>query len=635
VSTEREGFFRELLDAAPDAILTVNPDGRIVFANARVEVLFGYSRDELIGHPVELLLPERLREKHVGHRADYLTQPRARPMGAGLDLIARRKDGSEFPVEISLSPLPTGDGILVTSIIRDMTERKRMEERLRESEERFRSAFEDTSIGMALQALDGCYLRVNRALCELLGYSEQELLGLTFQAITHPDDLPADLEYTRQILAGTRRSYQVEKRYYHQRGHLVWTLVGVSLVRGPAGLPLYFVVYVQDITERRALEAELRQAHKMEAVGRLAGGIAHDFNNLLAVIQGRSELLLYRLGADDPLRRHTELIKETAVRASRLTRQLLAFSRKELLQPKVLDLSAVVAGLEPMLRRLIREDIALVTVADPARGCVRADPGQLEQVILNLVVNARDAMPEGGRLTIETATVELDERFVRDHPGSRPGVYARLVVADTGVGMDAETQRHLFEPFFTTKGPGQGTGLGLTTVYAIVKQHAGYVTVESAPGRGARFVIYLPRVEEPAEELPPAEPLATWPRGSETILVVENHEGVRQLVCEILQGCGYNVIDARHPGEALLIGERRAGLIHLLLTDVVMPEMGGRELAERLVGVRPGLKVLYLSGHAPDALGPSGVLEPDASILPKPFAPDALAQKVREVLASR
>ncbi len=380
------------------------------------------------------------------------------------------------------------------------------------------------------------------------------------------------------------------------------------------------------------VQNQLTQAQKMDAIGRLAGGIAHDFNNLLTVITGRSEILLRRIGADDGLRRHVLLIQQTARRATTLTQQLLAFGRKQVLAPKVLDLNAVVVGIEKMLRRLIGEDIEVVITPGPDLASVSADPGQLEQVILNLAVNARDAMPRGGKLTIETANVELDAGFVRDHVGMRPGRCVMLAVTDTGVGMDAAVQAHLFEPFFTTKEPGKGTGLGLATVYGIVKQSGGYIAVRSELGRGATFTIYLPRVDAPPDELEPGPAHAGPPRGSETVLLVEDEAAVRDLSREILEAQGYTVLEAPRPGDALLIAARVDRALDLMVTDVVMPEMSGPELAARMARLHPTMRVLYVSGYTDDAMVRHGVLTAGMAFLPKPFTPDGLAHKVREIL---
>lgn len=392
------------------------------------------------------------------------------------------------------------------------------------------------------------------------------------------------------------------------------------------------VIVFRDVTDRKRLEEEARQSQKIEAVGRLAGGIAHDFNNLLTVILGYTQLLLRRLAPADEMRPDVEVIDHAADRAAALTRQLLAFSRKQILAPAVLDLNGIVSGLTKMIRRIIGEDVDLVTVLAPDLGAVKADPGQVEQIIMNLVVNARDAMPQGGRLTIETANASLDGSFVHAHAGAAAGSYVMLAISDTGAGMDAETRSRIFEPFFTTKEVGKGTGLGLSMVYGVVKQSEGYIDVESAPGRGATFRIYLPRVEETAESAPAAGLPAAARAGGETILLAEDDPTVREFSARVLRGLGYTVLDAADGKEAVLILSRYAGKIHLLLTDVVMPGMSGGDLAARAASIRPGTKVLFMSGYTDDTVVRHGVLESEIAFLTKPFAPEELARKVREVL---
>ena len=390
----------------------------------------------------------------------------------------------------------------------------------------------------------------------------------------------------------------------------------------------------EQIAEHKRLEKQFLQSQKMEAIGQLTGGIAHDFNNMLTVIIGYSELMLQRLKADDPLRSEVEQVKEAGVRASLLTRQLLAFSRKQVLQPRVLDLNAVLTNMDRMLQRLIDENIDLVTMPSPGLGRVHADPGQIEQIIMNLAVNARDAMPQGGKLTIETANVELDDAYAREHVSVKPGPYVMLAVSDTGCGMDAETQARIFEPFFTTKEPGKGTGLGLSTVYGIVKQSGGDIWVYSEPGRGTTFKIYLPWVEGAVETVEPGVAPARDARGSETILLVEDDMGIRRLVRQVLAERGYWVLEAIHGTHAIQISEQHTVPIHLLVTDVVMPGMSGRELAEHLKPSRPNMKVLFMSGYTDKAIVHHGELDPGTAFLQKPFTPDALARKVREVLDS-
>ena len=384
--------------------------------------------------------------------------------------------------------------------------------------------------------------------------------------------------------------------------------------------------------ELSATQEQLTQARKMEAVGRLAGGIAHDFNNLLTVMIGRSQLLLRRLGEQDPVRTDIELMEQTADRAAELTRQLLAFSRKQVLQPALLDLNTVVANMADMLGRVIGEDIALVTAFDPGLGMVKADPSQIEQIVVNLVANARDAMTGGGRLTLETANAELDASYVRHHIDVAPGSYVMLAVSDTGIGMTPETQARIFEPFFTTKGPGLGTGLGLATVYGIVKQSDGHIWVYSEPGHGTTLKIYLPRAEGTIATSVARPVLPEPARGHETVLLVEDELAVRKLAHDVLRAQGYTVLEARDGRHALEISELRFGAIDLLVTDVVMPGIGGRELATRLAELRPAMPVIYMSGYTDTAIVHHGVLDPGTTFLQKPFTPDALARKVRQVL---
>jgi signal transduction histidine kinase/ActR/RegA family two-component response regulator len=395
------------------------------------------------------------------------------------------------------------------------------------------------------------------------------------------------------------------------------------------------VLVIRDMTREREMQRRMWQQDRMAAIGQLAGGVAHDFNNLLTVIKGFVSFALEELAPGDPVREDLQQVTEAADRASSLTNQLLIFSRQQVLQPGVLDLNAVILGVEKMLRRLIGEDVKLDTALDPSLGQVKADRGQIEQVIMNLAVNARDAMPQGGQLILETENVVLDDAYVRDHPGAEPGVYVMLAVSDSGVGMSEQVKAHIFEPFFTTKKAGKGTGLGLATVWGIVKRSGGHVEVYSELGIGTTFKVYLPRIEEKAQvDDRQQTENASW-HGTEAILLVEDEESVRKLACRTLKERGYTVLTASHPDKALALGARHPDPIRLLVTDVVMPGMGGRDLAERMTQSHPEMKVLYVSGYTDDAIARHGVLDPDAAFLPKPFTLAALAHKVRQVLDER
>jgi PAS domain S-box-containing protein len=538
-------------------------------------------------------------------------------------------------VSTTKMPLRDAAGAVIGTfgISRDITARKRAEALLRRSEGEYRALIEYAPLGIYRSTPQGRYLTVNPALVRMLGYdSADELLGLDI-----PRDVFADADDRVRLFAQFegRDEAKAEVDWKRKDGSRVSVRLNVRMIRAAAGEIECYEGLVEDVTEQRSLEAQFRQAQRLEAVGRLAGGVAHDFNNVLTAIAGYSDLLLADLEAGDPKRQDVEEIRAATERAAALTRQLLAFSRKQVLQTRVVDLNAVVKVLEKMLRRLIGEDVRLAFTPGAGLDAVRVDPGQVEQMILNLAVNARDAMPDGGRLTIETANVRLDEAFARDHHGAVPGRYVMLAVSDTGVGMDAEVRSHVFEPFFTTKEQGKGTGLGLATVYGIVKQSGGTVWVYSEPGRGTTFKIYFPQVDEPPEAAAaaPADQVAAG--GRETVLLAEDDAAVRAVVADVLAQKGYVALRAPDGQTALEMARAHPGRIQLLITDMIMPGMSGRELAETLVALRPGVRVLYMSGYTDDAVVRHGVLEAGVPYLQKPFTPDALARKVREVLDRR
>lgn len=502
-----EAKFRGLLESAPDPLVAVNQDGRIVVVNAQAEKTFGYKREELLGQPMDILVVKRLREKCFAYRSKFFKGPERPPAGATLELFGLRKDGSEFPVEINLSMLETEEGLWGSAAIRDLT-------------------------------------------------------------------------------------------------------------------------------ERRKLESQFRQAQKMESIGTLSGGIAHDFNNLLTVILSYSNSLAEELRGDSKQQREAEQIHQAAERGAALTRQMLAFSRQQVFQVRVLNLNDIIRNLLKMLQRIIGEHIEITTALADDLKPVKADPGQLEQILMNLSVNARDAMPKGGKLRLETSNVVLDEDFVRLHVGASVGSQVLLTVSDTGTGMDSATQARIFEPFFTTKGPGQGTGLGLAMVYGVVKQSGGSIWVNSKVGSGATFHIYLPQAQGVSEAPAPKKPPTTLKQGSETILVVEDDPGVRELVCMMLTSKGYTVLTAEHPSDAEAVCQKHSGNIHLLLTDMILPGASGREIAKRVGALRPGIKVLYMSGYTDDALIRDHGLDESFAFLQKPFSQGSVAAKVREVLDS-
>ncbi|HNG96355.1 MAG TPA: response regulator, partial [Acidobacteriota bacterium] len=537
-----------------------------------------------------------------------------------------RASGEPFPLEATISRIDVAKRVFFTVILRDITERKRVQEEM----QRFISGSPAVIYALTVEPGHPRTIWVSKNVADITGYNLTEVMADDWwEGNVHPED-QARVQVLGAMVYSTGHQIS-EYRFRRKDGSYFWVRDESQLLRDEQGIPTEIVGSWSDITERIELEDQLRQSQKMEAIGKLAGGVAHDFNNLLTVIIGYSDLLLRRMAEYDPKRNYVTDIRQAGEQASSLTRQLLAFSRKQILEPKILDLNEIVTNIEKMLRRLIGEDIVLTSVLGPALGKVKVDPGQIEQVIINLAVNARDAMPEGGRLTIETRMVEFTEDFCRLHPDYNPGWYVLLSLTDTGCGMTADVKNRIFEPFFTTKEQGKGTGLGLATVFGILKQSEGHIEVNSEVGCGTCFNIYLPVIKEQWEP-EASNTLELLRPGHESILLVEDEPVVREVTKQSLEAFSYHVIEASSGQEALDLLKTTSEPVALLITDVVMPQMNGRQLAEQLRSKFPDLKVLFMSGYTDDAIVRHGVLDANVAFLQKPFTPTALAKKVQEIL---
>ncbi|MBI5394016.1 MAG: PAS domain S-box protein [Verrucomicrobia bacterium] len=635
---ERETLAREkaaLLDSADEGIYGVDREGRCIFFNKAGAAMLGYMPEELLG---KSLADKSLHELIHHARPDGSPYPaEACPIRAAFrdgvphradDEVFWRRDGTPLPVEYSAHPIVENGGVRGAVVIfSDITERRRAAE----SQARLATAVEQAAETIVITDANATILYVNPAFERTTGYTREEAIGQNPRILKSGKH---DAEFYRRMWAALTAGQVWSGHIINKRkdGTLFEEDANISPVRDAAGQIVNYVAVRRDVTREAELENQLRQAQKMESVGRLAGGVAHDFNNLLMAIMGYSDMTLKGLSANDPLRKHIEEVRAAGERATALTRQLLAFSRKQVLQPKVLDLNDLVGNLSRMLRRVFGVDIFLRPTFYPAVGRVKADPGQIEQVITNLAVNARDAMPEGGTLTIRTANAELDEAYASQHAEVTAGRYVLLTVADTGTGMTDEVKAHLFEPFFTTKGVGKGTGLGLATIYGIVKQSGGHITVYSEVGHGTTFKIYLPRVEEGGEVAVATKAPAELPCGTETILLVEDEDQVRNLARSVLEECGYAVLVAASGSEALRLAKQHAGKLDLLLTDMVMPGISGRVLAKALQPRNPTMGFIFMSGYTDTGILPRDLLAEGAAFLQKPFTLDVLARKVRQVL---
>ncbi len=637
-----------LLESIPDAIAAVDQEGVIVQVNSQTLEMFGYAHKELIGQKIELLVPEQYRTQHHTHRGQFAEKPKIRRMGAGLDLHGRRKDGSEFPVEISLSPVTCAHGVLVLSAIRDISDRKHIEEELRTAHEELRrwssqqlfdyrtrlAAIVDSSQDAIIgKDLDGIITAWNKGAEHIYGCSAEEAIGKPISIIV-PKDQADEIP---QILAKIRRGEAVEQ-YEAVRASKDGRRLNISLsvapIRDSDGKIVGASAIGRDVTEHKRAQDQLRQAQKMEAVGRLAGGVAHDFNNILGVISACSEFLRDRVEHGSQAAQFVDNLRKAAERGAALTRQLLVFSRKQVVQPRVLNLNERLQEVSKLLRPLMGDNVEIVISSRSGAVFVEADPGQLDQIMMNLAVNARDAMPHGGKLILETDLVDFDQAFARQHYPMSAGRYVLLAVSDTGTGMDELTLQRIFEPFFTTKEIGKGTGLGLATVYGIVKQAGGSIWVYSEPGRGTTFKIYLPSAEEKVGLEAEPQPEITAPRHEGTsVLLVEDDEMFGSLTRQMLEEHGYSVLSAKDGKSALDAVTVSNGSVKVLLTDVVMRGMSGPALVEQVRRLHPDIRVVYMSGYTGELIADRDVLQPGITLLEKPFTRAALLRVIDAALA--
>jgi len=622
---EEKDVWENVISAAPVGIGLVR-DQVLDWANESMYQMVGYEKDFLMGKKMSLLYENQQEYERV--EWELSTGIKAKGFGQ-VDTRWVRKDGTIFDCLLqgkAFNPENISQGYVFIAI--DLAERKEGEKRIKESEERYRTLFESSSDAIFIVSWEGKFIDINRAMLDLFGYSREEIIGVNIREIFCNDDdwfrLIEDLEKMEFV-----KNHELKLKRKSEKK--IDCLITITPKKTPDGKTVGYQGIIRDITEYKQLQAQFLHAQKMEAIGRLAGGVAHDFNNMLTSIIGHADIMLMSLDKENDLREDIEEIKNSAERAASLTRQLLIFSRNQITQPIILDLNEEISNMENMLRRVLREDIELNIILEPELRSVKMDPLQVEQVIMNLVDNAKDAMPDGGKLTIETANVRLDSKYFLDHEvKKRPGNYVMLSISDDGIGMDKDIQAKIFDPFFTTKEG--GTGLGLSTVYGIIKQNGGYIWVYSEPKKGTTFKIYFPEVKEEVKLVEDKDMVKDSLLGSETVLVTEDEDAVRNLAIRILRRFGYKVLEACDGEDALRLSSEYKDPIDLLLTDVVMPGIDGKELAERMKNQRPGIKVLYMSGYTDSAIIRHGILEEKMNFLQKPFDPKTLARKVREVI---
>ena len=619
--------YREVVEALADAVIEIDEESRILFVNPAAQSLFGYRQEELVGAPLTMLMPEWLRSQHLDAVRNYLETGVRHLSWNAIDFPALTKAGEQIALEISLGERRRDGHAIFTAVCRDVRGRKGIDE------ERSRLAAIVTSSADAILAktLDGIITDWNKGAERIYGYRAEEIIGQRVSRLTPPELYP-ELEHILETVKGGGSIEQHETTRVRKDGTRIQVSLSVSPIRDAHGTVVGVSTVARDFTARLKMEAELRHAQKMEAVGQLAGGIAHEFNNYLGVILGYSELMSEEAAKNDVLRKYVREIKTATQHAASLTRQLLAFSRKQLPEPQVLDLNQVIWEGHNLLRRLVPANIEVVPVLASTIGRVKIDVAQIQQILVNLLVNARDAMPEGGKIFIETTNAELEEAFVSQHVGLRPGSYVRLSIRDNGVGISPEARSHLFEPFYTTKEPGKGTGLGLSTVYGIVKQAGGYIQVESMESKGTTFHLYFPRVEDSSGVAELEAGSARERTGLATILVVEDEAPLRRLLSLALEKRNYKVLTAKHGAEAFEIFRHQADEIQLVITDIMMPQMDGLELKQRITFMRPEVKFVFMSGYAEQVVEQHlGILK-GCAFLEKPFLVEDLANKVGDLL---
>jgi PAS domain S-box-containing protein len=621
------------VEQSPVSVMITDAKGNIEYVNPKFTKITGYTFQEVKGRNQKILRSD----KTSPQKYEYLWDSINKDSSWHGEFHSKKKNGDLYWEDVKIGPITNSKDEIThfVALTEDITNRKRARKAIQETKELFKKIFagQRDAIFILDKKNPPTILSCNPAAIKMFGYERIEVLGSTTKML-HIDEKYFEQfqEYLQEVIS--RQGFLNPSDFNMKRkdGAVFPAEYSVTPLEDENGQSVGWICIIRDITERRQLEEQFQQSQKMEAVGRLAGGVAHDFNNMITIIRGYSQLILAEMDKNNPIHKSILQIDKAGERTELLTRQLLAFSRKQILQPKILNLNELIPETEKMLLRLIGEDIELMTLLKSDIGNIKADPGQIEQVIMNLVINARDAMPKGGKLIIKTMNAVLDEAYVKVHPEAKPGRYVLISVSDTGIGMDSKTCSRIFEPFFTTKGKGQGTGLGLATVYGIVKQSGGHITVDSKPGQGTVFKIYLPSINEAATLKDESKTSDKNLNGSETILVVEDEENVRRVICETLRSHGYKLLEAPHGGNALLSCEQHKGEIDLMLTDVVMPEMSGGDLIDHLMSHYPQMKILCMSGYTDDTIVRHGILEEKVEFIQKPFTTVALAQRIRKVL---